>query len=166
MNREDFFGVVQGKTVTAAGAFHCLAHAITFHRLDPQTDRRAWVGSRFRDAALHSQINLLQIVAFRHRDDVPAEIFHSQESRLHAERVLADAPGKFGVVIRNRQDERVQPILGGQSRVAAKASLASPSIDAASDTVQIVTRSFLLTLSASASPCDCGNAEPSGPLLR
>ena len=49
--------------------------------------------------------------------------------------------------------------------MAANASFASPSIAAPSLMVQIVTRSRLATLSAMASPCDCGNAEPSGPLL-
>jgi len=42
--------------------------------------------------------------------------------------------------------------------MAANASFASPSIAAPSLAVQIVTRSRLATLSAMASPCDCGNA--------
>ena len=50
--------------------------------------------------------------------------------------------------------------------IAANASFASPSIDAPSDTVQIVTRSRCAILSAIANPCDWGKADPSGPLLR
>ena len=49
--------------------------------------------------------------------------------------------------------------------IAANASFASPSIDAPSETVQIVTRSFLRNLSAIASPCAWGRADANGPLL-
>ena len=56
--------------------------------------------------------------------------------------------------------------LAANPGIAANASLASPSIEAPSETVQIVTRSFFRSRSAIARPCACGRAEPSGPLLK
>ena len=57
--------------------------------------------------------------------------------------------------------------LAARPGMAAKASLASPSMDAPSETVQMVTRSFLQHLVGQGQALRlAGRAEPSGPLLK
>jgi hypothetical protein len=56
-------------------------------------------------------------------EDVPAQIAHGREGRLHAEGVLGDASGEFGVVVGNDQQIRIEPVLGGQAGDGGKGLL-------------------------------------------
>ena len=101
--------------MAARRVVHGGLNPVTFDRFAEKANRHIRIGAGLFDAFFDGEIDGLEIVAVADIDDMPPERAHGGEGALHAEGVLRDAAGEFGVVVRNDEDERVDAIFFGQA---------------------------------------------------
>ena len=74
-----------------------------------------WICPGLLDGLLHEMINRLQIVAVSEQKSHSSRVPPSPEMTLHAEGIFRDPAGKFCVIVRDDEHERIHSILGRQT---------------------------------------------------
>ena len=101
--------------MAAGRALHRGLHAVAFHGLDEEAHGLGRVRLRGGDGFFQREVNVLQIISVRDRNNVPTERAHRLQAGLHRERIFRDAAGELGVVVGNNHHERVHLALGGEA---------------------------------------------------
>ena len=102
--------------MSAGRAFFGFLHPIPLDCFHPETNRPPRIALGFRHRLFHRLIHFFQILSVLHMTDVPAQRCHRGKGGFHRVTVLRNPAGKFGVVVGDHQNERVDFIPARQSR--------------------------------------------------
>ena len=101
--------------MSAGRALFRFLYPITLDRFHPKTNRSPRVSLRLYQCLFHRLVHFFQILPFLDGTNVPPQFRQSRKCGFHRKTVFRNSSGKFGVVVRNNQNKRVDLIPARQS---------------------------------------------------